>query len=132
MNGSNGYPVQPRGVSEASSAHDGSRSTDGRRGPPTSTAAAAAAAATSRAERFEDEKRRMIESCFAKVDANGQRKSSRLLAVVVVVVLSHHAYLPFLVKFPNHTSPTFESRKMPRIPRPPLLRTRRQTTRNPG
>jgi hypothetical protein len=34
-----------------------------------------AAAATSRAERFEDEKRRMVESCFNKKDVDGSRKS---------------------------------------------------------
>jgi hypothetical protein len=34
-----------------------------------------AAAATSRAERFENEKRRMIESCFNKKDVDGSRKS---------------------------------------------------------
>jgi hypothetical protein len=37
--------------------------------PPSSGAA-------SRAERFEDEKRRIIESCFSKVDANGQLSES--------------------------------------------------------
>lgn len=34
-----------------------------------------AAAAASRAERFEDEKRRIIESCFSKKDVDGSRKS---------------------------------------------------------
>lgn len=34
-----------------------------------------AAAAASRAERFEDEKRRIIESCFNKKDVDGSRKS---------------------------------------------------------
>lgn len=39
-----------------------------------------AAAAASRAERFEDEKRRIIESCFNKKDVDGSRKSfSQLL-----------------------------------------------------
>jgi hypothetical protein len=33
-------------------------------------------AGASRAERFEDEKRRIIESCFSKVDANGQLSES--------------------------------------------------------
>ena len=34
-----------------------------------------AAAAANRAERFEDEKRRIIESCFNKKDVDGSRKS---------------------------------------------------------
>jgi hypothetical protein len=34
-----------------------------------------AAAAASRAERFEDEKRRIVESCFNKKDVDGSRKS---------------------------------------------------------
>lgn len=35
-----------------------------------------AASGMSRAERFEDERRRITESCFAKVDEQGQRRSS--------------------------------------------------------
>lgn len=36
--------------------------------------AAGPGAAASRAERFEDEKRRIIESCFAKKEPDGSRK----------------------------------------------------------
>jgi len=36
---------------------------------------AAAAAAALRAERFEDEKRRIIDSCFSRQDTDGSRKS---------------------------------------------------------
>lgn len=35
---------------------------------------AAAAAAALRAERFEDEKRRIVDSCFSKKDTDGSRK----------------------------------------------------------
>lgn len=35
-----------------------------------------AAVAANRAERFEDEKRRIIESCFNKKDVDGSRESS--------------------------------------------------------
>jgi hypothetical protein len=38
-----------------------------------------AAAAASRAERFEDEKRRIVESCFNKKDVDGSRKSCRYI-----------------------------------------------------
>lgn len=41
-----------------------------------SPGSATSAAALSRAERFEDEKRRLIESCFSKLDANGQLAES--------------------------------------------------------
>ncbi|WPG98535.1 exocyst complex component sec3 [Acrodontium crateriforme] len=43
--------------------------------PPTA-APSPSQSAMSRAERFEDEKRRIIESCFAKLDANGQLAES--------------------------------------------------------
>ncbi|KAI6850125.1 hypothetical protein KC332_g183 [Hortaea werneckii] len=43
---------------------------------PTSPNANPAPGAMSRAERFEDEKRRIIESCFSKTDANGQLAES--------------------------------------------------------
>lgn len=39
---------------------------------------AGSGAASSRAERFEDEKRRIIDSCFSKKDTDGSRKSYQI------------------------------------------------------
>lgn len=80
----------------------------------------------SRAERFEDEKRRIIESCFAKSDPNGQRE------FLPTSIRSPSAYQANLstVKLPNHTSLIFASKKMPRILKPLPLLSRRRKTRN--
>ncbi|KAK3711445.1 hypothetical protein LTR37_009624 [Vermiconidia calcicola] len=45
-------------------------------GPPTATSSQNRIASMSRAERFEDEKRRIIESCFSKLDQSGQLAES--------------------------------------------------------
>jgi hypothetical protein len=42
-------------------------------GPPSSVSSATASSGMSRAERFDDERRRITESCFAKLDDQGQR-----------------------------------------------------------
>jgi len=45
----------------------------GARGPPSTTSSSSTPSGMSRAERFDDERRRITESCFAKVDDQGQR-----------------------------------------------------------
>jgi hypothetical protein len=49
-------------------------STGGQRGPPSTTSSSSTPSGMSRAERFDDERRRITESCFAKVDDQGQRQ----------------------------------------------------------
>ena len=39
-----------------------------------------AGAAKARAEQFEDEKRRIVDSCFGKINADGSRKSQLVLS----------------------------------------------------
>lgn len=80
MNGSQSR--NPSGSATATAMHDGR----GRR--PSQANLAQAQAQTSsppmtRAERFEDEKRRLVDSCFSKLDQNGQRMlHARLHALV--------------------------------------------------
>lgn len=74
MDGANGYQ-RNRNPSNLSLASGGSTREDGKREPGVPRNAAANAN-TTRAERFEDEKKRIIESCFSKVDINGQRMYS--------------------------------------------------------
>jgi hypothetical protein len=45
-------------------------------GPPSSASSATGTSGMSRAERFDDERRRITESCFAKIDDQGQRMCS--------------------------------------------------------
>lgn len=58
-------------------------STAGARGPPSTTSASSAPAGMSRAERFDDERRRITESCFAKVDEQGQLQESYITHIRV-------------------------------------------------
>jgi hypothetical protein len=59
--------------------------------------------ALSRAERFEDEKKRIISSCFEKKDEDGSRKfrENRCRRKVATNISG--------LKYSNHTSPTSES-----------------------
>ena len=73
MDGTNAYP-RPRNPSNMSADSGGPKAEDGRREPaPPQARKAPSNSNMTRAERFEDEKRRIIESCFSKVDINGQR-----------------------------------------------------------
>ncbi|GAB7360517.1 hypothetical protein MBLNU230_g8466t2 [Neophaeotheca triangularis] len=49
----------------------------------------APSASASRAERFEDEKRRIIESCFSKVDQNGQLAESYITHIRIIEDAQH-------------------------------------------
>ncbi|KAH6633236.1 exocyst complex component Sec3-domain-containing protein [Boeremia exigua] len=53
------------------------------RGPPSTTSSGAASSSMSRAERFDDERRRITESCFAKVDDQGQLQESYITHIRV-------------------------------------------------
>ncbi|KAK5156759.1 hypothetical protein LTS14_004972 [Recurvomyces mirabilis] len=55
---------------------------------------ASTAAAMSRAERFEDEKRRIIESCFSKLDANGQLAESYITHIRIIEDAQHPSSPP--------------------------------------
>lgn len=80
----------------------------------------------SRAERFEDEKERIIESCFSKRDADGSGQYLRTKEVSLVAVLIRP-----LEQLPSPTSLIFESLKMLPI-RPVLPQVNlRKATRNP-
>ncbi|KAK5124915.1 hypothetical protein LTR85_001105 [Meristemomyces frigidus] len=76
---SNGYRNMSNGSTNASFTGPGMNSQQ-RLATPTQSlrpsSPGSSAAALSRAERFEDEKRRIIESCFSKLDANGQLAES--------------------------------------------------------
>jgi hypothetical protein len=50
-------------------------STGGARGSPSAASSGSTPSAMSRAERFDDERKRITESCFAKTDDQGQRQS---------------------------------------------------------
>ncbi|KAF1911061.1 exocyst complex component Sec3-domain-containing protein [Ampelomyces quisqualis] len=52
-------------------------SAGGARGAPSTASASSTPSAMSRAERFDDERRRINESCFAKVDEQGQQEAQR-------------------------------------------------------
>ena len=81
MNRGNGYPPGPQGP-------PGQRpSVDGATRPPMAPTQGSQSN-MSRAQRFESEKQRIQESCFAKLDENGQREFSRLsLANVSPLIL---------------------------------------------
>jgi len=49
-------------------------STGGARGSPSAASSTSTPSAMSRAERFDDERRRITESCFSKTDDQGQRE----------------------------------------------------------
>jgi hypothetical protein len=49
-------------------------STGGARGPPSTTSSSSTPSGMSRAERFDDERKRITESCFSKLDEQGQRQ----------------------------------------------------------
>ncbi|KAI9686618.1 MAG: hypothetical protein M1822_003629 [Bathelium mastoideum] len=75
MDGANGYP-RSRNPSNLSAGSGGLAGEDVRREAGGSQPRnASSTASMTRAERFEDEKKRIIESCFSKVDINGQRES---------------------------------------------------------
>ncbi|KAF2036497.1 hypothetical protein EK21DRAFT_52030 [Setomelanomma holmii] len=58
-------------------------STGGARGPPSTNSSSSAPSGISRAERFDDERRRITESCFAKVDEQGQLQESYITHIRV-------------------------------------------------
>lgn len=55
----------------------------GPRGPPSAASSGSAPSGMSRAERFDDERRRITESCFAKVDEQGQLQESYITHIRV-------------------------------------------------
>ena len=55
----------------------------GPRGPPSTASSGAASSGMSRAERFDDERRRITESCFSKVDDQGQLQESYITHIRV-------------------------------------------------
>ncbi|CAA9956449.1 exocyst complex component [Pyrenophora teres f. maculata] len=57
--------------------------TGGPRGPPSATSSSSAPSGMSRAERFDDERRRITESCFSKVDEQGQLQESYITHIRV-------------------------------------------------
>lgn len=59
----------------------------------------------SRAERFEDEKRRIIESCFSKLDANGQLAESYITHIRIQEDGSHPSAPPPPDSPPEHKKP---------------------------
>ncbi|KAI7275830.1 hypothetical protein KC335_g1223, partial [Hortaea werneckii] len=61
---------------------------------PTSPNANPPPGAMSRAERFEDEKRRIIESCFSKTDANGQLAESYITHIRITEDAAHPSSPP--------------------------------------
>ncbi|TKA26836.1 hypothetical protein B0A50_04282 [Salinomyces thailandicus] len=84
-----GYPRNPTaGPNPPYSGPGAAMSSNPRLATPTqglrSTSPNAAPAAMSRAERFEDEKRRIIESCFGKQDASGQLAESYITHIRIV------------------------------------------------
>ncbi|KAF1845227.1 uncharacterized protein K460DRAFT_405495 [Cucurbitaria berberidis CBS 394.84] len=58
-------------------------STGGARGPPSTASSSAPSSGMSRADRFDDERRRITESCFAKVDDQGQLQESYITHIRV-------------------------------------------------
>jgi len=76
----------------------------------------------SRAEKFEDEKRRIIESCFGKKEPDGASEL-RATAPSGSFELTSTQYLSPIL-------PIFESRKMQRTLRAPLLENLLQTTKS--
>jgi len=78
----------------------------------------------SRAESFENEKKRIIESCFGKKEPDGQ---SQLHTAVF-----SGSFKLTEPQYPNPTSHIFESKRMQLTPRVPLLENLLQTTRSPG
>lgn len=57
--------------------------TGGARGPPSTASSSAPSSSMSRAERFDDERRRITESCFSKVDEQGQLQESYITHIRV-------------------------------------------------
>ncbi|KAJ4324281.1 hypothetical protein N0V94_001339, partial [Neodidymelliopsis sp. IMI 364377] len=55
----------------------------GPRGPPSTASSSSTPSGMSRAERFDDERRRITESCFAKVDEQGQLQESYITHIRV-------------------------------------------------
>ncbi|KAI8935164.1 hypothetical protein NX059_007757 [Plenodomus lindquistii] len=55
----------------------------GARGPPSATSASSTPSTMTRAERFDDERRRITESCFAKTDEQGQLQESYITHIRV-------------------------------------------------
>ncbi|KAJ4371235.1 hypothetical protein N0V83_004452 [Neocucurbitaria cava] len=58
-------------------------STGGARGPPSTASSSTPSSGMSRADRFDDERRRITESCFAKVDEQGQLQESYITHIRV-------------------------------------------------
>ncbi|GAB7350382.1 hypothetical protein MBLNU459_g1005t1 [Dothideomycetes sp. NU459] len=108
MNGTNGYPAQSR------TASDTSTFSDPRRGPPPPPPPQqqqqqpqqhSSSASMNRAERFEVEKRRMIESCFSKLDADGQLSESYITHVRVQEDAAHPSNPPPPTSPPDNKKP---------------------------
>ncbi|KAI9714441.1 MAG: hypothetical protein M1820_000402 [Bogoriella megaspora] len=78
MDGMNGYP-RNRNPSNLSLGNGSAPHEDGRREPNNPMGRGS----MTRAERFEDEKKRIIESCFSKVDPNGQLNESYITHIRV-------------------------------------------------
>ncbi|CAK3887105.1 Exocyst complex component SEC3 [Lecanosticta acicola] len=97
-NTSTTYPSNPSMNSSGPPPSPGPGSERGRaRGPPS----------MSRAERFEDEKRRIMESCFSKLDQNGQLTESYITHIRIIEDAAHPSSPP------PPDSP--ESNKKPRL-----------------
>ncbi|KAI5206172.1 hypothetical protein E4T39_02705 [Aureobasidium subglaciale] len=97
MNGS-----QSRNPSDSASMHDA-------RGRKPSQAPAPGQSATNttmtRAERFEDEKRRMVESCFSKLDQNGQLAESYITHIRITEDAAHPSTPPPPTSAPDNKKP---------------------------
>ncbi|EMC99941.1 hypothetical protein BAUCODRAFT_356102 [Baudoinia panamericana UAMH 10762] len=74
---------------------------------PAASGGAMGSSSMSRAERFEDEKRRIIESCFSKLDANGQLAESYITHIRIIED----------AQYPSAPAPpeSAESNKKPRL-----------------